>query len=106
MVFKTNCRLMQFKSIAECSKWEHSAILSTFINLPFVIKTFVLSIFEWPFYTGFTVNELCMRQGLINMELLSIRKKLSKLTNFSIFKLSKNPWLSGSRQFTLNGSVF
>ena len=23
---------------------------------PFVIKTFVLSIFEWPFYTGFTVN--------------------------------------------------
>ena len=32
-------------------KWEHSAILSTFIKLPFVIKTFVLSIFEWPFYT-------------------------------------------------------
>ena len=34
---------------------EHSAILSTFIKLPFVIKIFVLSIFEWPFYTGFTV---------------------------------------------------
>ena len=34
---------------------EHSAILSTFIRLPFVIKSFVLSIFEWPFYTGFTV---------------------------------------------------
>ena len=34
---------------------EHSAILSTFIKLPVVIKTFVLSIFEWPFYTGFTV---------------------------------------------------
>ena len=32
---------------------EHSAILSTFIKLPFVIKTFVLSVFEWPFYTGF-----------------------------------------------------
>ena len=31
---------------------EHSAILSTFIKLPVVIKTFVLSIFEWPFYTG------------------------------------------------------
>ena len=28
---------------------EHSAILLTFIKLPFVIKTFVLSIFEWPF---------------------------------------------------------
>ena len=34
---------------------EHSAILTTFIKLPFVLKTVVLSIFEWPFYTGFTV---------------------------------------------------
>ena len=37
---------------------EHSAILSTFIKLPFVIKFFVLSIFEWQFYTGFTVQEM------------------------------------------------
>ena len=35
---------------------KHSAILSTFIKLPVVIKTLVLSIFEWPFYTGFTVH--------------------------------------------------
>ena len=34
---------------------EHSAILSTFIKLAFVIKIFVLSIFEWPLKTGFTV---------------------------------------------------
>ena len=34
---------------------EHSAILSTFIKLPIVINIFVLSFFEWPFYTGFTV---------------------------------------------------
>ena len=34
---------------------EHSAILFTFIKPPFVIKIFVLSIFEWLFYTGFTV---------------------------------------------------
>ena len=34
---------------------EHSAILSTFIKLPVVNKTFVLSFFEWQFYTGFTV---------------------------------------------------
>ena len=34
---------------------EHSAILLTFIKLPIVIKIFVLSIFEWVFYTGFTV---------------------------------------------------
>ena len=35
---------------------EHSAILSTFVKLPFVIMIFALSIFEWPFHTGFTVN--------------------------------------------------
>ena len=34
---------------------EHSAKLLTFIKLPFVIKIFVLSNFEWPFYTGFSV---------------------------------------------------
>ena len=39
------CRMLQ---------GEHSAILSTFIKLPFVMKIFILSIFEWPFYTGFT----------------------------------------------------
>ena len=55
MVFKTDYGLMQVKSIAECSKGKHSAILLTFIKLPVVIKTFVLSIFEWPFHTGFTV---------------------------------------------------
>ena len=39
------CRMLQ----------EHSAIQSTSIKLPFVFKTFVLSIFEWPLKTGFTV---------------------------------------------------
>ena len=34
---------------------EHSAILSTFIKLPFVFEAFVLSIFEWPPKTGFTI---------------------------------------------------
>ena len=50
------CRMLQ---------GEHFAILSTFIKLPFVIviKIFVLSIFEWSFYTGFTVHmQLCIRQ--------------------------------------------
>ena len=40
------CRMLQ---------GELSAILSTFIKLPFVINIFVLSIFEWPPKTGFTV---------------------------------------------------
>ena len=35
---------------------EHPAIVLTFIKLSFVIKFFVLSVFEWPFYTGFTVK--------------------------------------------------
>ena len=46
-----------FSSIAECSKGEHSAILLTCIEQPFVIRIFVLSIFECPFYTGFTVPQ-------------------------------------------------
>ena len=37
-------------------QWEHSAILLTFIKLPFVIKIFVLSIFEWLLKTGFAVQ--------------------------------------------------
>ena len=53
MVFKTNYRLMQVKSIAEC--WEHSVILSTIVKLLFVIKIFVFSIFEWLY---------CMHLGL------------------------------------------
>ena len=35
-----------------------SAILLTCIQLPVIVKTFVLSIFEWLFYTGFTVVSL------------------------------------------------
>ena len=44
---KKYCRMLQ---------GEHSAILLTFIKLPFVIKIFVLSIFEWPLKTGFAVS--------------------------------------------------
>ena len=40
------CRMLQL---------EHSAILSTFTNLPVVNKIFVLSIFAWLFYTDLTV---------------------------------------------------
>ena len=32
---------------------EHSAILSTFVKLQIIIKIFVLTIFEWTFFTGF-----------------------------------------------------
>ena len=46
-----DCRMLQ---------WEHSAILLTFIKLPFVIKIFVLSNFKWLLYTGFTVVSFSM----------------------------------------------
>ena len=42
---------------------EHSAILLTFSKLPFVIKIFVLSIFEWPFYSVFTDPKIFMTNG-------------------------------------------
>ena len=60
---------------------EHSAILSSFIKLPFVIKIFVLSVFEWPFYTGFTV---------IQEEWRSQRPVIS----FLFFHLVHNAYLS------------
>ena len=39
---------------------EHSAILLTCIKIPPFFKTSVLSIFEWPLKTGFTVLEIYM----------------------------------------------
>ena len=55
------CRMLPLKLNAgqkycKMLQGEHSAMLSTFIKLPFVIKNFVLSIFEWPFYTDFTID--------------------------------------------------
>ena len=45
---------------------EHSAIILTSIKLPFVFKTFVLSVFEWPLKTGFTVfKNLYFASGLL-----------------------------------------
>ena len=79
LVFKNDYHLIQVKNIAECSKREHSAILSTFIKLPFVFKTFVLSIFEWPLKTGLTVlyPNLCLMRCVI--------KGLHSILRFTVF---------------------
>ena len=61
------CRMLQ---------GEHSAILLTFIKLPFVIKIFVLSIFEWPFYTGCTVY--------LNLESLTCDSSICTMDNNSL----------------------
>ena len=47
------CRMLQ---------GEHSAILLTYIKLPFAIKTCVLSIFDCPLQTSFTVSMTWNRQ--------------------------------------------
>ena len=55
IVFQDQLSLNAGQKYCRMLQWEHTAIFLTFIKLPFVIKIFVLSIFEWPFYTGFTV---------------------------------------------------
>ena len=60
LVFKTDYCLMQVKSITDGAY--SCSILSTFIKLPFIIKIFVLSIFEWPLKTGFTVKKVCYKR--------------------------------------------
>ena len=62
----------------------HSAILSTFIKLPFVIKSFVLSIFEWPFYTGFTVCDFEASAQAKTFVLIYIRIYGDKLASIVI----------------------
>ena len=69
MVFKTDYHLMQVKG--------SNANSLTFIKLPVVIKNFVLSIFEWPFYTGFTVIETLLSY-FNETVLLSIQKYMFK----------------------------
>ena len=56
------CRMLQ---------GEHSATLSTFINLPFVFKTVVLSIFEWLLKTGFTVVSFLSARELSSFAIIS-----------------------------------
>ena len=46
---------MQVKSIAECSKGSILQYFRPSLKLPFVIEIFGSSIFEWQFYTDFTV---------------------------------------------------
>ena len=67
------CRMLQ---------GEHSAILSTFIKLPVVIKVFVLSIFEWPFYTGFTVAFFSLQFGKNRKKVIWVNPYLQYLSFF------------------------
>ena len=61
IVFQDRLSLNAGQKYCRMLQGEHSAILSTFIKLPFVFKTFVLSIFEWPLKTGFAVIPLLVK---------------------------------------------
>ena len=63
---------------------EHSALLLTFIKLPFVIKTFVLSIFEWPFYAGFTVHDLNLFSLVVQVSHWNRTPKVKLLTELEV----------------------
>ena len=55
LVFKTNYRLIQLKSIAECSKENILQCFRTSLSYHYVIKIFVLSIFSG-LLTGVLLN--------------------------------------------------
>ena len=64
--FKDRLSLNAGQKYCRMLQREHSAILLAFIKLPIVIKIFVLSICEWPFYTGFTLTcaHSCIKNGM------------------------------------------
>ena len=51
---------------------KYCRILSTFIKLPLVIKTFVLSLFECLFYIGFTVHKKRLSHDLWYLDLKKV----------------------------------
>ena len=62
---------------------EHSATLLTFIKLPFVIKIFVLSIFEWPLMTGFSVYCKADKRPFTLSTISDMYGRCSKILNAS-----------------------
>ena len=73
---------MQVKSIAECSKGSISAIIYTFDLYEATIchKIIILSIFEWLFYTGFTVMQSSL-SFLFRKMFAKLEKTQSALSN-------------------------
>ena len=70
---------------------EHSAILLTFITLPFVIKIFILSNFEWLFYTGFTVYVIQ------STSICTIHSKA--LATYCINCKTKSEWITSAKVY-------
>ena len=64
-VFKTYYHLNACQKYYRTLQGEHSAILSSFTKIPFVIKTGLLSIFEWPILavSSYTHMRICIHVG-------------------------------------------
>ena len=79
---------------------EHSAILLTCIKLPFVIKIFVLSIFEWPLKTGFTVYIYCIgaREQPSMLEQSSADREIPTDQSSVCAELDRDPFMSTARE--------
>ena len=92
MFFKTNYRFIQVISIAECSKGN---ILQYF--RPPLSYHLSLSIFEWPFHTGFTVvvfdKHVCKsnKQGKYVRNMVAFFAFLFNLYSNSMRKISNLP---------------
>ena len=65
LVFKTDYHLNASQKYNRTLQGEHSAILSSFTKIPFVIKTGLLSIFEWPLLavSSYTHMRICIHVG-------------------------------------------
>ena len=74
---------------------EHSAILLTFIELPFVIKIFVLSIFEWPLKIGL----LYIRDPAPQGQLTLLQELLWYVTFYFLLACSNMNIIPGSAEF-------
>ena len=70
---------------------EHSAILLTFIRLPFVIKIFVLSTFECPFYTDVTISYFMSTSASL---VINTIREYSYLAYKSSYPNSNEYWVS------------
>ena len=73
---------------------EHSATLSTFIMVPFVIKDLCLSIFEWLLKIGFTVLDLSIGR-LTGLFLIfeSVTEYIRRLGIITTYCLANICWL-------------
>ena len=85
MVFQDQLSLNGGQKYCRMLKREPSEILSTFIKLPVVIKTLVLSFFECPFYTHFTV--------LFSDSSIKVLKILEGTQDFYTYRISKQQYL-------------